>query len=91
VEAVLRQHPAVANVCVVCLPDAEWGQQVAALVERHPQVQVTAAELLAFSRTRLAGYKQPRMLDFIDALPQTAAGKVERRRVIEHLSHTEGT
>ena len=86
VEAVLRQHPAVANACVVGLPDPEWGQQVAALVECHPQAQVTAAALLAFSRSRLAGYKQPRMLDFIEALPQTASGKVERRRVMEYLS-----
>lgn len=86
VEAVLRQHPAVANACVVGLPDPEWGQQVAALVECQPQAQVTAAALLAFSRSRLAGYKQPRLLDFIDALPQTASGKVERRRVIEYLS-----
>ena len=86
VEAVLRQHPAVANACVVGLPDPEWGQQVAALVECHPQAQVTAAALLAFSRSRLAGYKQPRLLDFIEALPQTASGKVERRRVIEYLS-----
>lgn len=90
VEGVLRQHPAVANACVVGLPDAEWGQRVAALVECHPQAQVTATELLAFSRNRLAGYKQPRLLDFIDALPQTASGKVERRRVIELLSRKEG-
>lgn len=86
VEAVLRQHPAVANACVVGLPDPEWGQQVAALVECHPQAQVTAAALLAFCRSRLAGYKQPRVLDFMEALPQTASGKVERRRVIEYLS-----
>lgn len=88
VEAALRQHPAVANACVVGLPDPEWGQQVAALVECEPHTQVTAAELLAFSRSRLAGYKQPRLLDFIDALPQTASGKVERRQVIAYLSRS---
>lgn len=87
VEAVLRQHPAVAAVCVVGLPDTEWGQIVAALVECHPQTQVTATELLAFGRQRLAGYKQPRVIAFTDALPQTASGKVERWRVIELLSH----
>jgi len=86
VEAVLRQHPAVAAVCVVGLPDAEWGQQVAALVECHSPMPVTADELLAFSRQRLAGYKQPRLLAFTAALPQTASGKVERRTVIEQLS-----
>lgn len=86
VEAVLRQHPAVAAVAVVGLPDAEWGQTVAALVECQPQAQVTAAELLAFSRQRLAGYKQPRRLEFTDALPQTASGKVERRTVLEQFN-----
>ena len=85
VEAVLRQHSAVAAACVVGLPDVEWGQQVAALVECHPHTQVSAEELLAFSRQRLAGYKQPRRLAFINALPQTASGKVERRTVIEYL------
>ncbi|MEZ4728860.1 MAG: o-succinylbenzoate--CoA ligase [Caldilineaceae bacterium] len=88
VEAVLRQHPAVAAACVVGLPDAEWGQMVAALVECHPQQSVTANELLAFSRQRLAGYKQPRLLQFTAALPQTASGKVARRTVIEQLSRS---
>lgn len=86
VEAVLRQHPAVAAVCVVGLPDAEWGEQVAALVECRPGMQVTAAELQAFGRQQLAGYKQPRLITFIDALPQTASGKVERRTVAAHLA-----
>jgi O-succinylbenzoic acid--CoA ligase len=90
VEAVLRQHPAVAAVAVVGVPNAEWGQVVAALVECHPHKQVTAAELLAFSRQQLAGYKQPRLLAFTDALPQTASGKIERRTVVERFSRHGG-
>ena len=86
VEGVLRQHPAVAAVAVVGLPDPEWGEQVAALVECHPGAVVSAADLLAFSRQRLAGYKQPRLLAFTLALPQTASGKIERRAVIELLT-----
>ncbi|MBX3012199.1 MAG: o-succinylbenzoate--CoA ligase [Caldilineaceae bacterium] len=86
VEAVLRQHPAVADVCVVGLPDAEWGQRVAALVVCFPQAQVTVVELSAFSRQRLAGYKQPRLIAFTEALPQTASGKVERRAVVAQLA-----
>jgi len=88
VEGVLRQHPAVADACVVGLPDAEWGQRVAALVECQPDTQVTAAELLAFSRQQLAGYKQPRLIAFTAALPQTASGKIERRTVVEILMQT---
>ena len=86
VEGVLRQHPGVAAVAVVGLPDPEWGERVAALVECHPDAAVSAAELLAFSRQRLAGYKQPRLIAFTPALPQTASGKIERRAVIELLT-----
>lgn len=86
VEAVLTQHPAVARACVVGLPHAEWGQQVAALVELELGAQVTAAALLEFSRQRLAGYKQPRRISFTDALPQTASGKIARRDVVEQLA-----
>ncbi len=86
VESVLRQHPAVAAVAVVGLPDSEWGERVAALVECHPDAAVSAAELLAFSRQRLAGYKQPRLIAFTPALPQTASGKIERRAVIKLLT-----
>lgn len=86
VETILRQHPAVATVAIVGLPDPEWGEHVAALVECHPGAVVSAAELLAFSRQRLAGYKQPRLIAFTPALPQTASGKIERRTVIELLT-----
>jgi O-succinylbenzoic acid--CoA ligase len=86
VEAVLRQHPAVADACVVGLPDAEWGQRVAALVACQPGAGVTADALSAFTRERLAGYKRPRLIGFIDALPQTASGKIERHTVAKILT-----
>jgi O-succinylbenzoic acid--CoA ligase len=85
VEQALREHPAVGDVCVVGLNDAEWGQRVAAAVVRRSQAQVTEADLIAFCRTRLAGYKQPRLIRFIDALPQTASGKVQREVVRQQL------
>ncbi|MXY94155.1 MAG: o-succinylbenzoate--CoA ligase [Caldilineaceae bacterium SB0670_bin_27] len=83
VETVLREHPAVADVCVVGLPDAEWGQRCAAAVQLHAGKTVTRDELLAFSRGRLAGYKQPsaKHIRFVDALPETASGKIARRAV----------
>ena len=83
VEAVLREHPAVADVCVVGLPDAEWGQRCAAAVQLHAGENVTRDALLAFSRARLAGYKQPSAehIRFVDALPETASGKIARRAV----------
>lgn len=83
VETVLRDHPAVADVCVVGLPDAEWGQRCAAAVLLHAGETLTRDELLAFSRVRLAGYKQPsaKHIRFVDALPETASGKIARRAV----------
>lgn len=85
VERVLREHPAVALACVVGLPDAEWGQRVAAVVTLHRPDQATEEELLAFTRERLAGYKQPRLLVLADDLPQTSSGKIQRRTVAEQL------
>ena len=83
VEAVLRGHPAVADVCVVGLPDAEWGQRCAAAVQLRAGETLSRAALLAYSRTRLAGYKQPSAghILFVEALPKTASGKIARRAV----------
>jgi long-chain acyl-CoA synthetase len=78
VEAVLRQHPAVADVAVFGLPDDRWGEVVAAaVVLRRPGP--SAAELVAFTEGRLAGYKRPRTIRLVDELPRNAAGKVLRR------------
>lgn len=85
VETVLKTHPDVIDACVVGLPDAEWGERVAAMVILRDGNALTEAELIAFSRERLAGYKQPRKIVFADELPQTASGKVKRPDVIEAL------
>jgi O-succinylbenzoic acid--CoA ligase len=81
VESILHQHPAVDDVCVIGLPDAEWGQRVAAAVVTLPDTEVTQEELIAFAREHLAGYKVPRVIRFVAALPLTASGKVERKSV----------
>ncbi len=81
VEAVLRAHPAVDDACVVGLPHPEWGQQVAAALVL--KAAATPEDIIAFSRARLAGYKQPRRVRFVEALPQTASGKIKRNEVVE--------
>lgn len=86
VEQVLRQHPAVVDVCVVGVEQEEWGQQVAAVVVLNQSADVLPADLLTFSRERLAGYKQPRFILVVDALPRTASGKVRRSIVQQHVS-----
>jgi o-succinylbenzoate---CoA ligase len=83
VEEVLQSHPAVAAVCVVGVPSVEWGQQVAAAIVLHQGVNVTVNDLMTFSRQRLAGYKQPRIIRFVNALPLTSSGKIIRREVAE--------
>ncbi|MFQ5398043.1 MAG: o-succinylbenzoate--CoA ligase [Anaerolineae bacterium] len=85
VEAGLREHTAVLEACVVGVPHPEWGQQVAAMVQLQPGQSLTEAALLAFSRERLAGYKQPRLLRFVEELPRTASGKIARQKVAELL------
>lgn len=85
VEQVLQQHPAVTAVCVVGIEHPEWGQQVAAAVVLRDNSTLTESELLAFNREHLAGYKQPRLIRFVTALPQTASGKIQRRMVYDLL------
>lgn len=84
IEAVLVEHPAVLDVAVFGIPDDEWGEQVKAAVELAPGYapsEPLAAELIAFARGRLAGYKAPRSIDFEATLPRTAAGKLYVRRL----------
>ncbi|WP_420632080.1 AMP-binding protein [Candidatus Leptofilum sp.] len=85
VEAVLRQHSQVTEACVVGIPDAEWGQRVAAMVQVGVEKAVTHQELITFCRDHLAGYKIPRQVELVTELPLTASGKIGRKQVAEQL------
>jgi O-succinylbenzoic acid--CoA ligase len=78
VERTLEEHPAVVEAAVVGLPDAEWGEVVTAFVVLNGG---TEDDLIAHCRERLAGYKVPRSLHVVDALPRNAAGKLLRREL----------
>ena len=83
VEAVIYQHPGVRDAGVVGMPDAVWGERVVAFVSRRPGPPVTEDELIGFVAKRLAAYKTPEEVVFLDDLPKSAAGKVMRRSLRE--------
>jgi len=83
VEAVLLAHPGVAEAGVYGIDDERWGRVPAAKVVPRPGAAVTASELVAFCRERLATYKAPANIQFVEALPRTAAGKLQRRLLRE--------
>ena len=79
VEHVLYAHPAVLEAAAFGLPDAVWGERVAAAVVLRPGCRATADELTAFCREHLASFKLPREFRFLDALPRTGSGKIAKR------------
>jgi O-succinylbenzoic acid--CoA ligase len=83
VEAILLEHASVAEAGVTGVPDPDLGSRVVAWIVAEAGAAPEAATLLAFCRERLAGYKCPREFRFVEALPRTAAGKLQRRRLVE--------
>ena len=83
VEEALAQHADVADVAVIGVPDAHWGEAVKALVVPRPGTRPAPEDLIAFARERLAGYKLPRSVDLVDELPRTPSGKVLKRELRE--------
>ena len=81
IEAALLAHPAVAEVGVCGVADAQWGQAPIAFVRLHDDMSATEADLLAFARDRLARYKVPGAVYFVSELPRTASGKLLRREL----------
>jgi len=79
VEAVLAGHPDLVEVAVIGVPDPKWGESVKACVVKRKDSTLTADALIDWCRDKLAGYKRPRSVDFLDALPRNASGKMLKR------------
>lgn len=81
VESALFGHPAVADVAVIGVPDERWGEAVKAVVVKKADTEVTPGELIEWTRSKIAGYKLPKSIDFIDALPRNPTGKILKREL----------
>jgi long-chain acyl-CoA synthetase len=81
VESAVYGHPAVAEVAVIAVPDDKWGEAVKAIVVLKPDQAADERSILDFTRTRIAGYKAPKSIDFALTLPRNASGKVLKREL----------
>ncbi len=81
VEDVIHKHPAVLEAAVVGVPDVRMGEEVCAYLVRRSGAQLSAAELIAHCQANLAKYKTPKYVEFVDALPRTGLGKIQKKEV----------
>ena len=86
VEQTLAEHPAVSEAAVIGVPDLEWGEEVRAVVVREND-SVSENELIEFCRERLAGFKRPRSVVFIDSLPRNVMGKILKRDLRDQFDY----
>jgi fatty-acyl-CoA synthase len=95
IEHEIESHPAVQEVAVIGVPDEKWGERPKAFVIRTPGAAVTEAELIAYLQTHLARYKTPKAIEFVEQLPRTATGKIQKFELREkewagHSSRIQG-
>ncbi len=81
IEEVIYEHPAVREAAVIGIPHPELGEDVAAAVALHPDAELEAADLRAYVKARIAAYKYPREIWFVDELPKGPTGKILKREI----------
>jgi long-chain acyl-CoA synthetase len=82
IEEVIYEHEGVAEVAVIGVPHEELGEEVAAVVAMKEGASATEEEVITFTKERLASYKYPRRVTFMDELPKTATGKILKRELV---------
>jgi long-chain acyl-CoA synthetase len=82
VERCLGDHPEIAEVVVLGVPDLQWGEVVKAAIVRTPGSALTEEQVTCYVSERLASYKKPRLVQFLDELPMTPTGKVNRKLLV---------
>jgi len=83
VEAILYGHPAIQEACIIAAHDAHRGETVKAVVVCKPDTSCSAEDILTWSRTHMAAYKAPRIVEFVEALPKSGTGKIQWRALQE--------
>jgi len=86
VEEILFEHPAVLEAAVIGAPDPKWGEKIVAVICAREGHEVTGDDLIVFCRERIASYKKPRHVVFIDTLPKNASGKVLKRELRDRFA-----
>ncbi len=83
IENILYAHPAVAEVAVIGVPDVDFGESIKAIIVLKKSMQVTALDIIQFIRGKLANFKLPRSVEFVESLPRTPSGKLQKGKLRE--------
>ena len=78
VEEVILSHPKVADVAIIGIPDEKWGQTIKAVIAPNSGMPIETQEILNHVKARLSGFKQPRVIQFVESLPKIGSGKLDR-------------
>jgi len=87
VENAIHGHPDVFDVAVIGVPSEKWGEEVKAIVQPKPGSRPDPQDVIRWARERVAAFKAPKSVEFIDAFPRTATGKILRRELREKYWH----